>query len=196
MNDAEVSERFLDIIDIEAERLAILIEDILILSEIESMKIDRNVGVYPIADIVGEVIDVLSIKADQKNLQLNVSVQEDLPLLECNKDRIKQLLINLIDNSIKYTEEGSVSIDCSQSRDEQFLNIKITDTGIGIDEKHLERLFERFYRVDKGRSRKQGGTGLGLSIVKHIVELYHGKITVKSQVGQGTTMKVKLPFKI
>jgi two-component system phosphate regulon sensor histidine kinase PhoR len=160
------------------------------------MKIDRNVGVYPIADIVGEVIDVLSIKADQKNLQLNVSVQEDLPLLECNKDRIKQLLINLIDNSIKYTEEGSVSIDCSQSRDEQFLNIKITDTGIGIDEKHLERLFERFYRVDKGRSRKQGGTGLGLSIVKHIVELYHGKITVKSQVGQGTTMKVKLPFKI
>ncbi len=196
MNDAEVSERFLDIIDIEAERLAILIEDILILSEIESMKIDRNVGVYPIADIVGEVIDVLSIKAEQKNLDLNISVQEDLPLLECNKDRIKQLLINLIDNSIKYTEEGSVSIECSQSRDEQFLNIKITDTGIGIDEKHLERLFERFYRVDKGRSRKQGGTGLGLSIVKHIVELYHGKITVKSQVGQGTTMKVKLPFKI
>ena len=129
-------------------------------------------------------------------MDLNISVQEDLPLLECNKDRIKQLLINLIDNSIKYTEEGSVSIECSQSRDEQFLNIKISDTGIGIDEKHLERLFERFYRVDKGRSRKQGGTGLGLSIVKHIVELYHGKITVKSQVGQGTTMKVKLPFKI
>ncbi len=109
---------------------------------------------------------------------------------------MKQLLINLIDNSIKYTEEGSVHIACTSSRDYQHLNIEITDTGIGIEQEHLERLFERFYRVDKGRSRKQGGTGLGLSIVKHIVELYHGKISVKSQVGHGTTMKVKLPFKL
>ena len=196
INDPEVSERFLDIIDIEAERLAILIEDILLLSEIESMKIDRNINLYSIKEIVDEVVDVLSIKADMKNLDLNISIKEDLPMLECNKDRIKQLLINLVDNGIKYTEEGSVTIECSQSRDNEYIKIKVWDTGIGIDEKHLERLFERFYRVDKGRSRKQGGTGLGLSIVKHIVELYQGRISVKSQVGQGTTMKVKLPFRL
>lgn len=196
MQDPDVAERFLDIIDIEAERLALLIEDILLLSEIESMKIDRQVDTYSVATIVDEVVDILSMKAQKKGLKLEVNVQEDLPNLECNKNRMKQLLINLIDNSIKYTEEGSVHIACTSSRDYQHLNIEITDTGIGIEQEHLERLFERFYRVDKGRSRKQGGTGLGLSIVKHIVELYHGKISVKSQVGHGTTMKVKLPFKL
>jgi two-component system phosphate regulon sensor histidine kinase PhoR len=111
---------------------------------------------------------------------------------KCNKDRIKQLLINLIDNSIKYTDQGTITIRCK----EEFSNliIEIEDTGIGIDNEHVNRVFERFYRVDKGRSRKMGGTGLGLSIVKHIVELYNGSINIESKVGEGTTIIIKMPY--
>lgn len=194
IDDPEISERFLDIIDIESDRLTLLIEDILTLSEIESMRLDKKVGHYQVEELVGEVTDMLSIKAEKKGVGLKVDIQEDMKDLRCNRDRIKQLFINLLDNAIKYTEKGSVTLECYESRDNQFLIIKVMDTGIGIKEEHLERLFERFYRVDKGRSRKLGGTGLGLSIVKHIVELHNGTVDVKSNYGEGTTMKVRIPF--
>lgn len=194
IKDKASSERFLDIIDIESDRLTILIEDILSLSEIESMRLDKNTGNYDIPNIVQEVKEILQGKADSKNINIDLMIQKDLPSFRCNRDRIKQLFINLIDNSIKYTDHGSVTIECKESRDHAYLVIKVIDTGIGIEEKHLDRLFERFYRIDKGRSRKLGGTGLGLSIVKHIVELYQGTIDVKSIYGSGTTMKIRLPY--
>jgi two-component system phosphate regulon sensor histidine kinase PhoR len=105
---------------------------------------------------------------------------------------MKQLLINLLDNAIKYTEEGSITISCTEENNKLILRVK--DTGIGIGKDHLSRIFERFYRVDKGRSRKQGGTGLGLAIVKHIVELYNGNIQLESQPGVGTEFKISLPY--
>jgi two-component system phosphate regulon sensor histidine kinase PhoR len=105
---------------------------------------------------------------------------------------MKQLLINLLDNAIKYTEEGKITITCIEEDNKLVLRVK--DTGIGIAKDHLSRIFERFYRVDKGRSRKQGGTGLGLSIVKHIVELYNGNIQVESEPGTGTEFKISLPY--
>lgn len=195
IEDKALSGKFLDIIDIEADRLTVLIEDILSLSEIESMKMDKNTGSYDVGAVVDEVTEMLNYKANKKGISIVTNIQDDLPPFICNRDRLKQLFINLIDNSIKYTVEGSVTVECKESRDKSHLEIKIIDTGIGIEEEHLERLFERFYRVDKGRSRKMGGTGLGLSIVKHIVELYNGTVQVSSTFGEGTTMKVRLPYR-
>lgn len=186
--------RFLDIIDIETERLTMLIDDILSLSEIETMRVDSTTNEYDLTEIVNEIGDMLSTQIAEKNLDFQIKIQKDLPLFRCNRNRIKQLFINLIDNSVKYTEKGSVLVEIKESVDHQNVLIKVKDTGIGIEEQHIERLFERFYRVDKGRSRKQGGTGLGLSIVKHIVELYQGTIEVKSTYGEGTTMKIRLPY--
>jgi len=196
LDEPELARRYLTIIDIETERLASLIDDILTLSEIETMGMDKTSDVCVVQEVVDEVLDLLKMKLEQKDIQLVVDVQLDLPNYIGNRYRLKQIFINLIDNSIKYTEVGSIKVECKQSIDKKYLQINIIDTGIGIKEEHLEHLFERFYRVDKGRSRKQGGTGLGLSIVKHIVELYHGSIKVSSKFGEGTTMKVKLPYSL
>lgn len=188
----EVSYKFLDIIDIESERLEILISDILTLSEIEAMIGEKSQGDYLLSEIGAEVVQLLHKKADKKGLSLIADFQEDLPLYVCNRNRIKQLLINLTDNALKYTETGHVKLSIRQEYSQ--LVIEVEDTGIGIEKKHIPRLFERFYRVDKGRSRKMGGTGLGLSIVKHITELYHGRIKVTSEIDKGTTMTIYLPM--
>ncbi len=195
MDDHEVALRFLDIIDIESDRLTLLIEDILALSEIETMRMDRNQKEEDLIDAMDEVLLMLEYKALEKGIALNRKVSSDIPLYFCNRDRMKQLFINLIDNAIKYTEKGSVTVDMKLSRNEEYIVVKVIDTGIGIKQEHLDRLFERFYRVDKGRSRNMGGTGLGLSIVKHIVELYNGSIQVSSEINKGTMMKIRLPIR-
>ncbi|PKM95432.1 MAG: PAS domain-containing sensor histidine kinase [Firmicutes bacterium HGW-Firmicutes-1] len=192
IDEEEVATRFLDIIDIEAERLEGLIDDILILSEIEAMVGDKNIGLYNIGEIINEVVELLLPEAKEKNLQIETFTDDLVVPYKCNKNRIKQLLINVIGNAIKYTDVGFVKI---RLREEfKFVIIEIEDSGIGIEKKHIPRLFERFYRVDRGRSRATGGTGLGLSIVKHIVELYNGKIKVDSKVGEGTKMTIRLPY--
>lgn len=190
IDEPDVALRFLDIIDIEADRLTSLIQDILSLSEIETMVGDKNIDMYAMGDILEEVVDI--IPKDKPDVDILIDIEEELPLFECNKNRIKQLMINLVDNSMKYTDHGHVKVQCYEEF--RYLNIVVEDTGIGIEHKHLSRLFERFYRVDKGRSRKMGGTGLGLSIVKHIVELYHGEINIESEVDKGTTITIRLPY--
>lgn len=190
MEDPKVSRKFLDIIDIEAERLYTLIQDILLLSEIESKK-ERNIENCDIARIGKEVVELLSQKA-KDGTRLLFKPNPNLKLFDGSPDRIKQLFINLIDNAINYTEKGTITIICEKDKDD--LLISVEDTGIGMDEEHLSRIFERFYRVDKGRSRKQGGTGLGLSIVKHIVEMHQGTIEVTSQVDVGTRFTIRLPY--
>ena len=190
IEDPVYSRRFLDIIDIEAERLSILVNDILILSEIESGS-DAGKSTVKVEEVVDEVIELLDKKKKD-----TVTVLKDMekPVTDflCNRDRLKELILNLADNGVKYTNEGTVTIKCWE--EEQDLVLSFVDTGVGIPEEHLPRLFERFYRVDKGRSRKMGGTGLGLSIVKHIVELYKGTITVESKEGEGSTFLVRLPY--
>lgn len=190
IKEEAVANRFLDIIDIEAERLYNLIQDILLLSEIESKR-EYEMVPCDINQCVSSVIELLSSKANNK-VKIIFSPQPFLKPFVCNPDRMKQLLINLLDNAIKYTEEGSITITCWEK--DNYLLLGIKDTGIGIGEEHLSRIFERFYRVDKGRSRKMGGTGLGLSIVKHIVELYNGKISVNSKLGAGTEFTISLPY--
>lgn len=190
IQEEAVANRFLDIIDIEAERLYSLIQDILILSEIESKR-EYEVMPCDINECVESVIELLKPKLTEK-VKFIFEPKPYLKPFYCNPDRMKQLFINLMDNAVKYTEEGSITVTCSETNNMLILSVK--DTGIGIRKEHLSRIFERFYRVDKGRSRKQGGTGLGLSIVKHLVELYNGNLEVNSRPGEGTEFIISLPY--
>lgn len=192
IEDFDIAKHFLDIIDIEAERLYKLIQEILTLSEIETRDKDINMAEIQIDILINSVKKILQPLADKKGIKLEFVVESGMINLFCNKDRIIQLLINLIENSIKYTEQGCVKAEFKNNSN--ILVITIEDTGIGIPEQSIPRIFERFYRVDKGRSRKAGGTGLGLSIVKHIVILYNGKIEVQSKLGEGSIFKVNLPI--
>ena len=190
--DKMIRERFLDILDMESTRLSALIDDLLTLSDIENRTtIARNDQIAPYQS-VQEVVEMLSELAQRKRITLTLDAQADLPTLSGNAGWFKQMIINLVDNAIKYTpDEGNVHLELFHQGDD--LQIHVSDTGIGIDEGHLSRLFERFYRVDKARSREVGGTGLGLAIVKHIVIAFGGQIQVQSKVGQGTEFVVTLP---
>ncbi|MBC5658226.1 GHKL domain-containing protein [Anaerosacchariphilus sp. NSJ-68] len=190
IEDPKMAHRFLDIIDIETERLSHLISDTLLLSEIES-KQDANREPCDVNAVIAEVVELLQPKV-REHVRLIFQPDPTLKPYNCNRDRLKQLLINLVDNGLKATEFGAVTVRCRTMGNE--LVLEISDTGIGMEEEQLERIFERFYRVDKGRSKAQGGTGLGLSIVKHIVELYHGTVHVTSKPGVGTEFTVKLPY--
>jgi two-component system, OmpR family, phosphate regulon sensor histidine kinase PhoR len=190
--DKNVAEKFLQIIDIEAERLYMLISDILQLSEIENRSADENIKPHDFRLLMEQILPILNEAASKKNIKITCDIDYGLKI-KANSDRIKQLLINLIDNAIKYNiQNGSVNIRAYRS--EGRLIIRVRDTGIGIPDEHIPRIFERFYRVDKGRSRSMGGTGLGLSIVKHIVNLYNGDISVKSTPSEGTEFIVQLPL--
>lgn len=189
IEDPNVAQHFLEIIDIETERLSSLINDILTLSEIEAKK-DYDCEPYQLAEGIKKAIELLQSQTTPE-VTLTYHCEENLPAMVCNPSRIQQLLINLIENAIKYTERGNVHVTLKQDNNE--LVIRVRDTGIGIPADKVDRIFERFYRVDKGRSRRQGGTGLGLSIVKHIVELYNGRIHVESKVDEGSIFEVRFP---
>lgn len=191
MDDRDVAGRFLEIIDIEAERLYNLINDILQLSEIESKPEDVDIALYSLKSIFEDTISILQGTADKKEVSLIMDVGDDLKI-RASRNRIKQMLINLIENAIKYNiDHGSVTVKAYRTEGKVVISVK--DTGIGIPSEHHTRIFERFYRVDKGRSRNMGGTGLGLSIVKHIANLYNGDIKVYSTVGSGSEFIVSLP---
>ena len=195
--DPDTRNRFLEIINIETERLERLIEDILLLSEIESGSPNspsaEQIDVQRI--IEDEVLSIFANKAKQKNIDIKTDFAACLPKLNMSKDRFKQMLINLLDNAIKFTGEGGwVHISASLKNDRAMV-IKVEDNGIGIPKEHQDRIFERFYRVDKGRSRKEGGTGLGLAIVKHIVLSVNGSVQVDSRPGEGAVFTVEIPLK-
>lgn len=189
IDDHEAAMRFIDIIEIEADRLTSLIDDILTLSSIESST-QTSSGPCNVKEVVNEVFELLSLLASKKEIEFTNSILvEDIRI---NPLRLKQLLINLLSNALHYTpEKGKVSL--SIIRQAHNAIIEVSDTGIGIAKEHIPHLFERFYTVDKGRSRKNGGTGLGLSIVKHIAMLYGGSVSVKSTPGEGSAFTVSLP---
>ena len=192
VEDEENKNKFLDIIDEEVERLTRLINDILTLSNIEQNK-DENKDIFNPNEIIEKALSIIEIEAKRKNINLTKDLKGNHCLFG-NSDRFKQMIINLLENSIKYSEENCyVKIYTRDIKDE--IEIKIEDNGIGIPKKDIPRLFERFYRVDKARSRESGGTGLGLAIVKHIAKSFNGKIKVESIVGKGTTFKIKIKYK-
>jgi two-component system phosphate regulon sensor histidine kinase PhoR len=190
--DDETRNKFLEIIEIESDRLQNLINDILLLSEIENEPFATDVQDVDITKVVSDVEDILSPTAHEKGVEIVSSLDRDITI-RANYNRIKQILMNLLDNAIKYNKkDGKVFIKANTNGD--IATISVKDTGIGIPQDNLERLFERFYRVDKGRSRQMGGTGLGLSIVKHIVGMYNGDINITSTLGEGTEVTLKLPI--
>ncbi len=194
VEDKKNREKFLQIINDEADRLTRLINDILVLSNIEKQKQELIKEEIDLNELIEKVYCLVKKSAEDKNIKINI-VEGKVPLLIGNKDKYNQMIINLIDNAIKYTEpNGEVNIGTKQDKDN--IIFWVEDTGVGISKEHLDRIFERYYRVDKARSRAEGGTGLGLAIVKHIVLGINGKIEVKSEPKKGTKFIVKIPLSI
>ncbi|MCA0754842.1 cell wall metabolism sensor histidine kinase WalK [Paenibacillus sp. N4] len=192
VNDEETARSFLQIIFDESDRLNRLIGDILELSKIESRRVPLVFSPVEVDSFVTKSIQLVEAEAARKHIELTVSVEPGL-YVEADEDRLRQIIMNLLSNGISYTPEGGrVSLKVEGIGDDH-IRFQISDTGIGIPKKDLPRIFERFYRVDKARSRSSGGTGLGLSIVKHLVELHKGTISVNSSVGEGSTFKIELP---
>ncbi|HWQ75155.1 MAG TPA: ATP-binding protein, partial [Syntrophomonas sp.] len=189
MENSDQCRRFLSIIDTETYRLGRLIEDMLSLSAIESK--ERIMRPKPVCMLTSmrSVLNILGPQISEKSLRVDLIYRNDHSYIYADEDLLNQVFINLLDNAIKFTpENGSIVIRCKRQGNRLILTI--TDTGMGIPRESLPRIFERFYRVDKARSRRQGGTGLGLSIVKHIVESHGGEVFVESEVGQGSTFGV------
>jgi len=177
------AKRYLEIIKKHTERLINIVNDLLLLSELEEKGLTQIKERVNLKEIAEGIFKIFKQKAEEKGLKLNL-ICEDKPVIKGDPFKLEQMFINLIDNAIKYTKEGEVTV--SLKKVDKKVIVSVRDTGIGIPKEHLDRIFERFYVVDKSRSKKLGGTGLGLSIVKHIVLLHNGKINVKSTVGKGT----------
>lgn len=192
-DDPELRQSFLKIIYEESNRLHRLINDILHLSKIEQHLIDLEIEDVDVTNVIYDTVETLQEELTQKNIAISLPGQKQV-VIEGEKDRIRQIVVNLVSNAIAYTpQHGKISVNLFE-HDEQ-IDLIVSDTGIGIPKKDLPRIFERFYRVDKARTRHSGGTGLGLAIVKHLVESHHGHIQVDSIENVGTTFIVTLPKK-
>lgn len=190
--DEETAKQFLQIIYDESERLNRLITDLLELSKIEKQAMPLKITEVNVNEVIERSTQTISKFARDKNLTLHLPDSEHPVFVEADVDRLGQIVLNLVANAVNYTSDnGDIYIDAEERSSKVVISVK--DTGMGIPEEALDRLFERFYRVDKARSRHSGGTGLGLAIVKHLVESHDGKIYVNSQEGIGTTFTVELP---
>jgi two-component system phosphate regulon sensor histidine kinase PhoR len=193
MQDEETCRNFLQIISDESERLYRMIRDILDLSKIEQKRIPLQMGEVHLQELIASAVAIMNDQAQKKQLTITLPWQNPEIWLMTDRDCLQQIVINLLANAVTYTSEGG-SITILAEKVEKNVKIQVIDTGIGIPEKDIPRIFERFYRVDKARSRDSGGTGLGLAIVKHLVENLHGHIHVESVEGKGTTFTVTLPL--
>jgi two-component system phosphate regulon sensor histidine kinase PhoR len=191
-SDPTASDRFVDIIDRNAQRLGSLVEDLLDLSRIESKEFKPEAKPVSLRAVSEQVVSMLRTRVEEKKMEVANEIPADLPAALADRRAVEQVLTNLLDNAIKYCGTGT-KVSVRAARAGGSLRVEIADTGPGIEPRHLPRLFERFYRVDSGRSRDMGGTGLGLSIVKHLVEAMHGTIGVESTPGRGATFWFTLP---
>ncbi|MGE4271390.1 MAG: two-component system histidine kinase PnpS [Desulfitobacterium sp.] len=189
--DPDLRERFLNIIHKETLRLQRLVDELLTLSRIENQRPDVSDGRSRIQEAYEKIKPVIEPYAEAKSIELEVIIPNKLPEVAMGIDLLSQVLLNLMENAIKYTAKGKVWLQASYGN--RSIRLEFGDTGCGIPQEDLPRVFERFYRVDKARSREQGGTGLGLSIVKHIVEGAGGKIWVTSRLGSGSVFICELP---
>ncbi len=188
-DNRELAVRYLDKIVGEVDRLSSIAEDLLILSAAESSPVRKHT--CDIAAVFRAAVQLLHNKAQAKGLDLGYDGPHNLDV-EANTAQMSQVAINLVDNAINYTAEGAVRVELTQEGDVAVIEVR--DTGIGIASEHLPRIFERFYRVDKGRSRATGGTGLGLSIVRNIIEAHGGQVDVQSTLNKGSSFFVRLPI--
>ena len=193
VKNPEDAERFLGIIENHAERLEAIIEDLLSLSRIEREAERGKIALVEgrVQDVVQMAVQVCEMSARAKEIKIKCSCDKDI-VSKINAPLLEQAIVNLLDNAIKYSAVGStIRVEASQTAEE--IKIDVRDQGCGIEEEHLPRLFERFYRVDKARSRQLGGTGLGLAIVKHITQAHGGQVSVESVPGKGSTFSIRLP---
>ncbi len=193
--DKETQSKFLNVIATEARRMAKLVTDLLTLSKNDNDNTNIQKELFDLGELVKKCQDKLAIEIKRKNHEVKCFVTADVPPVYADKDDIERVVLNILTNSIKYTKEnGEIKIYVGFVYNDAY--IKIFDNGIGIPEEDLSRIFERFYRVDKARSREMGGTGLGLSIAKDLLDRNSGSIDIKSEVGKGTEVVIKIPTKV
>jgi two-component system sensor histidine kinase VicK len=192
MEDRETSERFLKVIDTEADRMTRLVKDLLQLTRLDNNQMQWTMKEIPVAGLVKGCIEKIQIEAQNRQQLIETRQTSDIPDIIADHDRIEQVVLNILSNAIKYTPAGG-KVTVRLDRDDENVVLKVADTGIGIPKEDLPRIFERFYRVDKARSREMGGTGLGLAIAREIVEAHQGSISINSELGKGTEVVVKLP---
>jgi two-component system phosphate regulon sensor histidine kinase PhoR len=191
-DDPDTTTRFLQIIDKHADRLTFLIEDLLTISKLESGQVIMNLQPTSLRDVVAQVVEDLKAKAADRGTQLRNDVPETVRI-HGDGDRLQQVFANLVDNAIKYGRPNGRVIIGARPIHEDIVEAWVADDGQGIPSEARDRIFERFYRLDKGRAREQGGTGLGLSIVKHIIHAHGGEVRVESEVGKGSCFYFTLP---
>jgi two-component system phosphate regulon sensor histidine kinase PhoR len=204
VDDPDKARRFLGIVERHTERLGRLVNDLLTLSDLELGRTELRRGAVRAEDVIEATFEVLRARAARQGLALEQEIAPDTPLLDADQDRIEQALLNLVDNAIKYTPRGGRVIVRARAaspsseggrRGEapEFGELAVEDTGVGVPPEDLPRLTERFYRVDKARSRELGGTGHGLAIVKHIVQAHGGTMSIESELDRGTTVRLFVP---
>ena len=192
--DKETEKHFLTIINDNADRMEKLVQDLLTLSRYDSKKNKNSIVEFDLGELAKKCTEKFEIEVRKRNQSLECFVTADVPPVQADKDGIERVIINIISNSVKYTPNGGkINVYVGYVHNDAY--VKIKDTGIGIPKDDLDKVFERFYRVDKARSRKLGGTGLGLSIAKEIIEQNNGNISVSSKVGQGTEVVIRIPVK-
>jgi two-component system phosphate regulon sensor histidine kinase PhoR len=190
----EVAFQFVQVIKRHTDRLTKIVEDLLMLSKIESKEFQLKIEFISLADFINEVIDFVKEAAEKKEISISQSKITSSQAVGADRNYLEQIFINLLDNAIKYTHEGGKVTISAIEKDKREIQFSIEDDGMGIPREDIPRIFERFYRVDKGRSQELGGTGLGLSIVKHLVQAHGGRVWVESQLGEGSTFYFTLPI--
>ncbi|MDI3533923.1 MAG: two-component system, OmpR family, sensor histidine kinase VicK [Thermosediminibacterales bacterium] len=192
IEEKNLAERFLEVVNNEADRMARLVSDLLQLSRLDYQQTRWDKKLLSLEQIVEDVLVKLNMEIKQKKMNVSVNYSKKLPKVLGDRDRIEQVILNIVGNALKYTPEGG-DIKISIETIDKAVCLKVQDNGIGIPKEDLPRIFERFYRVDKARSRELGGTGLGLSIAKQIIEAHGGTININSEYGHGTEVVINLP---
>ena len=192
LDEPDNGRRFLQIVFRHTERLGRLLDDLMDLSNIELGKVTLKREPTDLADVLEPVLAIVWPQAEAKRLAVAADLPRGLPAVSADRDRLVQILLNLVDNAVKFTPEGGRVTVTASSR-EGMVEVVVADTGVGISSTDLPRITERFYRVDKARSRALGGTGLGLAIVKHLVQAHGGELRIESELGKGTTVSFTLP---
>ena len=190
--DKVTQQKFLSVISSEGRRMANLVSDLLTLSRYDTKKMTREVTEFDLGELAKKCQEKLEIEIEKKKHTVECYVTADVPPIQADKNGIERVILNVLSNAIKYTpEQGNIKVYVGFVYNDAY--IKVIDNGIGIPKEDLSRIFERFYRVDKARSREMGGTGLGLSIAKEIIEQNKGSIDIKSEYGKGTEVVIRIP---
>jgi signal transduction histidine kinase len=194
VDDLQVRDRFLASVDGETDRMIRLVNDLLLLSRADSSALDLQLGTFDIATVVARTLDRLRPLADKKHVSLLIDAQGGAMPVWADEDRVELILVNLVDNAVKYSKSGGNVAVSLRRTEEDMAKVEVKDEGVGISPEALSRIGERFFRVDRARSRDEGGSGLGLAIARALVEAQGGQLTLQSQEGQGTIVAFTLPI--